>query len=107
MKVLGHSLVSLLVHSYHSLICLLCTACFARTLRCAHSFARSLTSLTPKLMGKYIILSQYRVDNKKVFHKSEEKMHKKMKLTLQRAKNLLLVKQHFGVSFCKKIFSVL
>ena len=42
MKVLGHSLVSLLFHSYCSLICLLCTGCIARTLRCAHSFARSL-----------------------------------------------------------------
>ena len=39
------------------------------------------------------------MDNKKVFHKSEEKMHKKMKMTLQRAKNLVHLKQHYGVSF--------
>jgi len=44
------------------------------------------------------------VDNKKVFHKSEEKMHKKVKMTLQRAKNLVHVKKQYGVSFCKKIF---
>ena len=37
-----------------------------------------------------------------MFHKSEEKMHKKMEMTLQRAKNLVHVKQHCGVSFCKK-----
>jgi len=46
----------------------------------------------------------YRVDNKKVFHKSEGKMHKKIKMTLQRAKNLVYVKQYYGVSFCMKIF---
>ena len=46
----------------------------------------------------------YGVVNKKVFHKSEEKMHKKVKMTLQRAKNLVHVKQHYGVSFYEKIF---
>ena len=50
------------------------------------------------------VLGRYRVDNKKVFRKSEEKMHKKVKMTLQIAKNLVYVKQHYGVSFCKKIF---
>ena len=37
------------------LICFLRTAHFARMLRCAHSFARSLTLLTPKHMGKCTI----------------------------------------------------
>ena len=50
--VLGHSLVRSLVRSYRSLVRLLRTARFARALRCAHSFARSLTSLTPSLVGK-------------------------------------------------------
>ena len=44
------------------------------------------------------------MDNKKVPHKSEEKMHKKMKMTLQRAENLMHAQQHYGVSFHKKIF---
>ena len=44
----------------------------------------------------------YRVDSKKVFHKSEGEMYKKMKMILQRAKNLVHVKQHYSVSFCKK-----
>ena len=39
-----------------------------------------------------MVNAEYRVDNKKVFHKSEEKMHKKVKMTLQRAKNLVHVK---------------
>ena len=39
---------------------------------------------------------------KKVFHKSEGKMHKKMKMTLQRAKNLVHAKQHYGVSYYEK-----
>ena len=32
-------------------------------------------------------------------------MHKKMEMTLQRAKNLVHVKQYYGVSFYKKYFS--
>ena len=51
-KVLGHSLVRSLVRSHRSLICLLRPARFACALHCAHSFARSLTSLTLKLVGK-------------------------------------------------------
>ena len=51
-EVLGHSLVRSLVRSHRSLARLLRTARFARALRCAHSFARSLTSLTPLLVGK-------------------------------------------------------
>ena len=51
-EVLGHSLVRSLVRSHRSLVRLLWTARFARALRCAHSFARSLTSLTPSLVGK-------------------------------------------------------
>ena len=41
--ILGHSHLRLLVHSHRSLIHLLRTARFARALRCAYSFARSLT----------------------------------------------------------------
>ena len=41
--VLGHSLLCSIVCSHRSLIRLLRTARFARALRCAHSFARSLT----------------------------------------------------------------
>ena len=47
---------------------------------------------------------RYGVDNKKVFYKSKGKMHKKMKMTLQRAENLVQVKKHSGNSFGKKIF---
>ena len=46
----------------------------------------------------------YWVSQKKLFHKSEKKMHKKMNKALQRAKNLAHVKQHYGVSFYEKIF---
>ena len=42
-RVLGHSLLRSLVRSHRSLIRLLRTARFARALRCAHSFACSLT----------------------------------------------------------------
>merc|ERR1711951_261612 len=42
-RVLGHSLLRSLVRSHRSLIRLLRTARFARALRCAHLFARSLT----------------------------------------------------------------
>ena len=48
--VLGHSLVCSLVRSHRSLVCLLCTAHFARALRCATP-----TLLTPLLMGKSMI----------------------------------------------------
>ena len=44
-----------LIRSHRSLVCLLWTACFARALHFAHSFARLLTlltSLTPLLVGK-------------------------------------------------------
>ena len=58
-KVLGHSLVRSLVRSHRSLVRshrslvrLLRTTRFARALGCAHSFAHSLTSLTPLLVGK-------------------------------------------------------
>ena len=55
--VLGHSLIRSLVRSHRSLICLLRTACFARALRCAHSFARSLTLLTPSLWESEFFMS--------------------------------------------------
>ena len=42
--------------------------------------------------------------HKKVFHKSEDKMHKKMKMTSQRAENLVYVQQHHGKSLHEKCF---
>ena len=54
-EVLGHSLVRSLVRSHRSLVRLLRTASFARALHCAHSFARSLTLLTPSLVGQWYI----------------------------------------------------
>ena len=51
-QVLGHSLIRLFVRYHLSLAPLLRPARFARALRCAHSFARLLTSLTPLLVGK-------------------------------------------------------
>ena len=42
-KALGDLLLRSLLCSQRSLICLLRTVCFARALRCAHSFARLLT----------------------------------------------------------------
>ena len=53
-EVLGHSLIHLLVRLHRSLVRLLRTGRFACALRCAHSFARSLTSLT-SLVGKWMI----------------------------------------------------
>ena len=54
----------------------------------------------PSLERIYLFdVTRYRVVNKKVFHKSEEKMRKKLKMVLQRAKNLVHVKQQYGVSF--------
>ena len=49
---LGHSLVRSFVCSHRSLTRLLSPTCFARILRCARLFARS---LTPKFVGKYTI----------------------------------------------------
>ena len=44
------------------------------------------------------------VQKKKVLHKIHKKMHKKMKITYQRAKNLVRVQQHYSISFYEKIF---
>ena len=44
----------------------------------------------------------YRVSKKKVLHRIEEKMRIKMKITFQRAKNLVRVQQHYSISFYKK-----
>ena len=49
-------------------------------------------------------LKRYGVDQKKVSSKSEEKLHTKMKMTLQRAENLVHVQQHRRKYFYKKIF---
>ena len=54
-EVLDHSLVLLLVRSHRSLICLFRTTRFPCALRCTHSLARSLTSLTPSLVGHRMI----------------------------------------------------
>ena len=53
---------------------------------------------------KWLSICRYGVDNKKVFHKSEEKIHKKVKMTLQRAENLVHEQQDHGKSLYKKIF---
>ena len=52
---MGHSLACSLVCSHRSLVCLLRTARFAHAFHYTHSFARSLTSLTPSLVGQWII----------------------------------------------------
>ena len=41
---------------------------------------------------------------KKINHKSEEKMHFKVKMTSQRAEYLVHMQQHLGKHFYKKIF---
>ena len=51
-----------------------------------------------------VISGEYRVSKKKVLHEIEEKMHKKMKITYQRAKNLVRVQQHYSIYFHEKIF---
>ena len=51
-EVLGYLVVHSLIRSHCSLVRLLQTAQFARTLHCAHLFACSLTSLNPWLVGK-------------------------------------------------------
>ena len=48
-----------------------------------------------------IFYGKYGVVSKKVFLKNEGKMPQKMKMILQRARNLVHVKQYlYGVSFC-------
>jgi len=49
-------------------------------------------------------VSMYGVVKKKVNHKREEKMHSKVKMTSQRAENLIYVQQRHGKHFYKKIF---
>ena len=51
-------------------------------------------------------MSQIWGGQKKVLHKNEEKMHKKMKITYQRAENLVRVQQHYSISFYEKIFFI-
>ena len=55
--VMGHSLVRSLVRSHRSPVRLLRTARFARALRCAHSFARSLTHSLPSSWESVILMS--------------------------------------------------
>jgi len=57
--VMGHSLVRSLVRSHRSLVRLLRTARFARALRCAHSFARSLAHSLPSSWDSGIFLSYF------------------------------------------------
>ena len=63
-KVLGHSLVRLLVCLHSSLLCLLRFACFIRALRCVHSFTRL---LPPDIVGNRMSLMtcthQYHLDS--------------------------------------------
>ena len=55
MLVMRNLLTRSLVRSHRSLLRLLRTTHFARALRCAHLFAHSLTSLTPSLVGQWMI----------------------------------------------------
>ena len=48
------------------------------------------------------IFLNYRVIQKTVLHKSEEKMYKKMKMTKQKDENLAHEQKQYGVYFCKK-----
>ena len=61
-RVLGHSILRSLILSHRSLIRLLRTARFARALRCAHSFARSLTRLLRSSWESSFCLWNERVD---------------------------------------------
>ena len=62
------------------------------------------TQKGPQTHPKTDVIPIYSPTQKKVFHKSEGKMPKKMKMTLQRAENLVHVKRHYGDSICKEIF---
>ena len=59
MLVMGHSLIRSLVRSHRSLVRLLRTARFARALRCAHSFARSLTHSLLSSWDSGVLLSDF------------------------------------------------
>ena len=48
---------------------------------------------------------RYRVIQKKLFHKSEEKMQEEMKMIMQKDENLVQIQQQYSVSFYKKIDS--
>ena len=61
-RVRGHSLLRSLVRSHRSLIRLLRTARFARALRCAHSFARSLTRSLRSSWERGFCLQNERLD---------------------------------------------
>ena len=54
---------------------------------------------------KYYERVQYRIIQKKLFHKSEEKMQGKMKMILQKDENLVHMQQQYSVSFVEKIDS--
>ena len=53
----------------------------------------------------HTLIDKYRVIQKKLFHKSEEKKQEKIKMILQKNENLVHVQQQYGVSFCEKIDS--
>ena len=52
---MGHSLI----HLHRLLVCLIRTACFARALRCAHSFAHALTHSLLSSWSSGIVLSHF------------------------------------------------
>ena len=54
-----------------------------------------------------IIFTWYRVILKRVFHKSKEKMHKKIRTTKHKDKKLVHVQQPCGVSFYKNFFLIM
>ena len=66
------------------------------------TWPRDISALLPRPAFGLQIL--YGVVKKKVNHKREEKMHPKVKMTSQRAENLVQVQQHHGKHFYKKIF---
>ena len=51
------------------------------------------------------INTSYMVIQKKLFHKSEEKIQEKMKMILQKDENLVHIQQQYSVSFREKIDS--
>ena len=74
-----------------------------RARRCGKEVIGSNQSATAK-EAKKKKLTRYGVVKKKVNRKREEKMHSIVKMTSQRAENLVHVQQHHGKHFYKKIF---
>ena len=94
-------------HGHHLLIFALAFCSFALW-QCVYLFVCQETRLAISL-SLSLSVSVWG-GQKKVNHKHEEKMHSKVKMTSQRAKNLVHVRQHCGKHFyknCKKNFSIM